>query len=141
MKVCEWNQEYAVGVVVLDKHHKKLFEILNELFTLMNDGSEDGPILHVIDELLDYTHYHFEEEEKIMDEMGYPDLEAHKQLHRDLINLLKGFAEEAKDGMAIFVAIKVANTGLEWLKNHILGVDHKYYEFMKKEGIEDKFHQ
>lgn len=139
MKVCEWTQDYGVGISVLDKHHRRLFEILNELFTLMDKGSEDGPILHVIDELLDYTHYHFDEEEKIMEKMGYPELEQHKRLHRDLIDLLKGFAKEAQGGMAIFVAIKVANAGLEWLKNHILSVDHKYYEYMKAQGLEDQF--
>lgn len=140
MQICEWNQDYAVGVTVLDKHHRRLFEILNELFTLMDKGSEDGPILHVIDELLDYTHYHFEEEENIMAEIGYPELEQHRQLHKELIDLLKGFASEAQNGMAIFVAIKVANAGLEWLKSHILSVDHKYSEFIKQQGLEDKFH-
>lgn len=140
MNICEWTQDYGVGIAVLDSHHRRLFAILNELFTLMDEGTEDGPILHVLDELLDYTHYHFEEEEKIMEKMGYPDLEQHKRLHQELIALLKGFTAEAQGGMAIFVAIKVANTGLEWLKNHILKVDHKYYEFMKRQGLEDTFH-
>ncbi|MCK4492931.1 MAG: hemerythrin family protein [Methylococcales bacterium] len=136
MKVCEWNQDYSVGITTLDKHHKKLFEILNKLFTLMDEGSEDAPILKVIDELMDYTHYHFEQEEAMMAKIAYPDLEQHKVLHKELIDQLNGFAKEAQNGMAIFVAIKIATVGLEWLKNHIFAVDYKYHEYIKAQGIE-----
>ncbi len=136
MKICEWSQEYSVGVVELDNHHHQLFEILNDLFTLMAEGAEDRPIIRVIEKLLDYTHYHFDEEEKIMAKMGYPDLEAHRKLHRQLIEQMQGFYSEAQEGMAIFVATKIANIGLEWLKQHILSVDHKYYEYMKKQGLQ-----
>ncbi|MDQ7089367.1 MAG: bacteriohemerythrin [Methylococcales bacterium] len=139
MKVCQWNQDYSVGITSLDNHHKKLFDILNKLFSLMDEGADDELILKVIDELLDYTHYHFEKEEKIMAKIAYPDLEQHKVLHKELIDQLNGFASEAEHGMAIFVAIKIATVGLEWLKNHILTVDHKYHEYMKKNGIDDQF--
>lgn len=136
MKICEWSTDYSVGIAELDEHHQRLFEILNELFTLMSDGAEDRPIIRVLDELLDYTHYHFDEEEKIMAKMGYPELEKHRQSHQQLIQQLKDFYTEAQGGMAIFVAIKVANVGMEWLKNHILTVDHKYYEYMKEQGLQ-----
>jgi hemerythrin-like metal-binding protein len=136
MKVCEWNSDYSVGINELDSHHKKLFDILEGLFTLMREGAEDKPIIKVLDEFLDYTHYHFDEEEKIMSKMGYPDIEQHKRLHRELIQTLKEFQSSAQNGMAIFVATKVANTGMEWLKNHILTVDHKYYDYMKKQGLQ-----
>jgi hemerythrin len=135
MKICEWNPEYTVGVAKLDEHHQELFEILNSLFTLMADGSEDKPILRVLRELMDYTHYHFDEEEKIMTQMAYPDLIRHRQSHHQLLELMQGFYAEAQNGMAIFVAVKVANVGLEWLKNHILKEDHLYYDYMKKQNL------
>ena len=136
MKICEWSQEYSVGIGELDVHHHRLFEILNDLFTLMADGSEDEPIIHVIEELQDYTHYHFDEEERIMAAMGYPDLELHKESHQVLIQVLNDFYAEAQNGMAIFVAIKLADIGLAWLKNHILNVDHKYYDYMVEQGLQ-----
>ncbi len=137
MKVYEWSQNYSVGVVILDEHHKELFKILNQLFNLMDESADDDPILKVIDNLLNYTHYHFAEEEKIMAKIDYPELEEHKILHKEIIDQLNDFAKEAKDGMAIFVAIKIATVGIEWLKNHILSVDHKYYNYMKKLGIDN----
>jgi methyl-accepting chemotaxis protein/hemerythrin len=136
MKICEWNTDYSVNISELDHHHQQLFDILNRLFTLMAEGAEDRPIIRIIDELLDYTHYHFEEEEKIMLKMGYPDLVAHQRLHQAFIQQMKDFHVEADSGMAIFVATKIANLGLEWLKQHILTVDHKYAEFMKERGLQ-----
>lgn len=136
MKVCEWSNDYSVGIAELDSHHQRLFTILDDLFTLMSEGAKDRSIIRVIEELMDYTHYHFTEEERIMAKMGYPDLEQHQQLHQELIQLMQGFYAEAQNGMAIFVATKVANIGLEWLKNHILQVDHKYYEYMKEQGLQ-----
>jgi hemerythrin-like metal-binding protein len=135
MKICEWSQEYSVGIAEIDGHHHRLFEILNELFTLMAEGSEDKSIIHVIEELLNYTHYHFDEEERIMAKMKYPELAQHQRLHQELIQILKNFHKESQGGMAVFVAIKVADIGLAWLKHHILTVDHKYYEYMKEQAV------
>jgi len=137
MKICEWIPAYTVGVHVLDEHHQELFEILNTLFSLMADGSEDRAILRVLRELMDYSHYHFEEEEKVMAKMSYPALETHRQFHQKLTQLMQDYyAEASQEGMAIFVAVKVANVGLEWLKNHILKEDHLYYEYMKKQNLQ-----
>jgi hemerythrin len=136
MRICEWTEEYSVGIADLDDHHHRLFEILNNLFTLMAEGAEDKPIIRVLEELIDYTHYHFEEEEKVMAKMSYPELAPHKILHQQLIAQLKEFYEQAQHGMAIFVATKVANIGLEWLKSHILLADHKYADYMRQQGLQ-----
>lgn len=135
-KICQWNQDYAVGVDILDRHHQKLFDLLNDLYVLMGHGSEDKPIIHIIDELLDYTHYHFDEEEKVMAKVKYPELESHRRLHQEFVRVVKDFHSTSHNGMAIFVATKVSNTGLQWLKSHIRIVDHKYYEYMKMRGYD-----
>lgn len=137
MKIFEWSKEYSMDIAELDAHHQRLFDILNELFTLMSEGgASDRQIIRVLEELLDYTHYHFDEEEKIMAKMGYPELEAHRKVHQQFIQQMKEFYASAQSGMAIFVATKVANVGVDWLKNHILTVDHQYAEYMKQQGLQ-----
>lgn len=137
MKIFEWSKEYSVEIKELDAHHQRLFDILNEVFTLMSEGgASDRQILRVLEELLDYTHYHFDEEEKIMAKMGYPELSTHRMHHQQFIQKIKEFYASAQNGMAIFVATKVANIGSEWLKNHILKEDHQYTEYMKQQGLQ-----
>ncbi|MDQ7089959.1 MAG: bacteriohemerythrin [Methylococcales bacterium] len=136
MKICAWNQNYTVGVPVLDRHHQKLFDILNDLYVLMRDGSEDQAIIRVIDELLDYTHYHFDEEEKVMEQIKYPELISHRQLHQKFVTVVKELHAKSHNGMAIFLATKVSNARLGWLKTHIRGVDKKYHDYMKLRGVD-----
>lgn len=137
MKIFEWTKDYSVDIAELDDHHRRLFDILNELLTLMSEGgATDRQIIRVLEELLDYTHYHFDEEEKMMAKMGYPELEAHRKIHQQFIAQMKEFYASAQNGMAIFVATKVANAGMDWLKNHILSSDHKYADYMKQQGLQ-----
>lgn len=134
-KICTWRDDYAVHVPVLDHHHQKLFDLVNDLFVLMRDGSEDKPIIHIIDELLDYTDYHFREEERVMQEVKFPRLEEHRKMHDNFVRVVTEFHSKSHNGMAIFVATKVSVTGLDWLKGHILGADQRYYDFMESHGM------
>jgi hemerythrin-like metal-binding protein len=136
MKVCEWNGDYTVGVHILDFHHQKLFDLLNDLYVAMWEGSEDSEFIRIIDELLDYTHYHFEEEEKVMKILNYPHFDEHRMLHHNFVKVVKELHEASHKGMAVFLATKVSGVGLEWLKVHISIADKKYYEFMRERGLE-----
>lgn len=135
MAVFAWSDEYGVNVFAMDKHHKKLFSIINELYDLMATSAGDDKIIKIINELLEYTQYHFSEEEQMMTQIKYPDLVAHQQLHRDFTAKLRDYQKAAQNGMAIFVAVKVADTGMSWLKAHILKADAGYKAYMAERGI------
>jgi hemerythrin len=136
MKVCEWTPNYSVGISILDSHHQKLFDIIDELFNLINENAEDKNIIKVLADLLEYTRYHFAEEEEVMEKMRYPALAAHCRLHHDFAQAIEDAYNEAQHSKAIFVALKIANMGLAWLKNHIQTIDHRYYEYMLKKEAE-----
>jgi hemerythrin len=135
MAVFEWNDDYGVNVFTMDKHHKKLFSIINNLYDLMATSAADDKIIKIINELLEYTKYHFSEEEQMMTQIKYPDLIAHQKLHREFTAKLEEYQKAAQNGMAIFVAIKVADTGMNWLKAHILKADAGYKNYMLERGI------
>ena len=66
----EWKDEYRTGIEVIDKQHKHLMEIGARIFDLAN--ADDGydrydDIMEVLNELRDYTIYHFGYEEKLME--------------------------------------------------------------------------
>ena len=135
MAIFNWDDEYSVNIFMIDSHHKRLFDIMNRLYDLMADGADDNAIIRIIAELLDYTNYHFAEEEKMMAQFNYPELSSHKQLHKEFITKIEEFQTSAKNGMAIFVAVKVADLGITWLKSHILTVDKRYKTYMDERGI------
>ena len=135
MALIDWKDEYSVGVNRLDSDHKKLFGFVNKLHEAMKNGQAAQTAESIIKELLDYTKYHFGEEEKLMEKINYPSLSAHKGTHDMFISQVEKLKQEAENGMAIFVSVKLVNTAIDWLKDHILQMDKKYQAKMNAKGI------
>jgi methyl-accepting chemotaxis protein/hemerythrin len=128
----EWNEKFSVGYKVFDEQHMKLIEILNDVEALIKDKTIHNDLLYdrlniLFNELVDYTVYHFETEEKVFEQKNYPLADEHAELHRI-------FVEKVKEQLSGFklgkderkVALEIYNMLLDWLMNHIVGVDKKY---------------
>lgn len=77
-----WQDRFNIGVEVIDKEHKKLFGILNKLFSYGRDDEKSQWVCQeAIKYFRDHTLKHFEEEEAYMRLIDYPDRDAHKRLH------------------------------------------------------------
>ncbi len=135
MPLYKWEDNYSVGVARFDSHHKRLFDIVNNLHDMMKQGQGADIIEKSIRELVDYTNYHLLEEEKTMERIGYSDIVAHKRAHKIFIDQLNDAMKEVDDGKAIFVVIKLSSTIVDWLVNHILVVDKKYLDEMTAAGV------
>src|SRR6476661_9169262 len=84
--VFTWQARYSVGVPEIDAQHKKLIELINELFKAMRVGGGDHIMAKLFDSLLKYTQQHFAFEENLMRKGRYSGLEAHIEEHRKLIS-------------------------------------------------------
>ena len=135
MALYDWKDDYSVGVSRFDSHHKKLFDIANQLHEMMKQGRGGDVIEPVLRELVDYTHYHLKEEEKVMETIGYSDIINHKRAHRVFTNQLDEAMAEVDKGRTIFVVIKIAKMVIDWLINHIYMIDKKYAPEMNASGI------
>ena len=135
MALYDWKDEYSVGVSRFDSHHKRLFDIANQLHEMMKEGKGAEIIERTLRELVDYTRYHLTEEEKVMESIGYSDIVAHKKAHKVFTDQLNEAMIEVDKGRTIFVVIKIAKTVIDWLINHIYGIDKKYVEEMHAAGI------
>ncbi len=130
----KWNSQYSVGIPQIDEEHKKLVNILNKLCAAVKSAEADNTVKTVIDELLDYTAYHFKTEEELLKKHNYPDYENHKASHDKFTkNIL-----EYKQQYAL-VKQYSASPVLEYLKNwlitHILATDKEYSDFLVKQGV------
>ncbi len=132
MALFEWDDRFSVGVTEMDNHHKKLFDILNKLFDDAREGKGAEAVAGTIGELIRYTEYHFAEEEAKLANSAYPHLADHKAKHRAFVDQLKDYKAQADSGGGIFVVNKVAQTGTDWLKTHILQVDQEYEQYLAK---------
>ncbi len=123
----EWREQYSVGNRELDKQHMRIIEIINELSSKLakNHGDEHQIFISIIDQLLDYTQYHFTTEELLMRESGFTGLSSHIKVHTALVeNLL--LKKERIVKKEFITAMEMVVFLEEWLVDHILGEDMKY---------------
>lgn len=77
-----WQDRFNIGVDVIDREHKKLFNVLNKLFAY---GKEEEKSKWVCQEAIkyfrDHALQHFSEEEEYMQSIHYAGLETHKHIH------------------------------------------------------------
>ena len=129
-----WSPKLETSLDSIDEQHRKLVDMVNHLHRAMKmklGAKEAGKIL---EELAEYTVYHFSYEEKIFDEYEYPETGEHKEIHKELVGKVVSFQEEFKAGNAA-LSIDLMNFLTDWLKNHIMVTDMSYVPFFKDKGL------
>ena len=134
MALIEWTEDFSVSVEEIDEQHKKLVQMLNDLHNAMAQGEGNKKIGEIIDNLVDYSVYHFATEEKYFDKFKFPKTEEHKQVHRDFVEKVSKFQEEFKNN-DVMLTIEVLDFLSNWLQNHILGDDMEYSDFFVENGL------
>jgi hemerythrin len=87
-----WEDKYNTGNFVIDYQHQRLVRLINDLVEVQNHEELRPSLVDVIlDELGNYTQYHFKTEEDIMESMSFSDIAAHKFLHKEFIQKLSEF--------------------------------------------------
>lgn len=131
----KWSENYATGIERIDEQHKKLVEIGAKLEDMLYTGDSIDYydyILETIDELRDYTEYHFNYEENRMRECGYPDLEEHRMEHLYFVKKIGNLAMRDIDSQQISVISETLEFLAKWLFSHILDSDMKYVDYLKR---------
>ena len=117
---------YVIGIDPIDADHAELFALIEQV---RQAGAEAEVALATVQALLDYTRRHFFREESLMAENGYPELEAHRQLHRALFRRVLEMEQTLGTGQAQ-AACDLAVFLNDWLRGHILVHDRRYGEFI-----------
>ena len=92
-----WKSEYNISNFKIDKEHQKLFTIAREAMNiskLKDDKEVKNKLKEIITKLFEYVGTHFSNEQKYMEEIDYPELENHKILHKNMLNMLTNLISE-----------------------------------------------
>lgn len=124
----KWKDEYSIGIEKIDNQHKHLFEIGNRAYALLNDEfkvDKYDHIVEIVEELKEYTLYHFKSEEEYMKSISYKGYLNQKAQHDyfvgkinevDLHKIDENQDAYLKDLLALI---------FEWILKHILEEDKK----------------
>lgn len=133
LALMEWTDDMSVGVDVLDHDHRKLFGLINELDTIINADvvSKQGAIDSVLSELADYSNYHFNREQALMEACEYPDLDNHKKVHIIYKNKLDEALLDHKKQPASINVQEIRDFLKNWWIDHIMVMDKHYQSSMQ----------
>lgn len=82
MRQITWNDDYKLGIDMIDKDHKLLFSTINKLLRLSQDGDKHEWLCReAVKYLKNHSLEHFEREEQYMKSSGYAEFDIHKRLH------------------------------------------------------------
>lgn len=79
-----WEDRFNIGVEIIDKEHRKLFKIINKLFSYGDDEEKTQWVCQEgIKYFRDHAMKHFADEEAYMESIHYNGLPIHKRIHDD----------------------------------------------------------
>ncbi len=126
MTMYEMKPEYFTGIDFIDEEHTKLFAIANECYDLLtNQFIEDkyDYILKVINDLKEYTKYHFNHEEEYMKSIGCKKFLLQKVAHNDFIEKINSIDSLHIDADQKDALLQLLDFLTTWLVEHILKQD------------------
>ncbi|MHC4441544.1 MAG: bacteriohemerythrin [Planctomycetota bacterium] len=144
MAFFEWDESYTVNIAEIDRQHKQLIELINHVYDALQQSKNQDTMKSAIDELdaqatgidemIDYTCYHFSTEEDYMLEYQYPGYDRQKEEHEQFVEKVKSFKRDFDEGKAV-LSMELVQFLRKWLAGHILGLDKKYGPFLNEKGL------
>lgn len=122
----EMKDEYKIGVEHIDEQHKKLFELADKAYMLLKDEftiDKYDKIVEILNELKEYTIFHFKSEEEYMESINYKRMFTQKIEHDKFIKTLEEIDLKHIDQNQDESLLKVLGFLNQWLTEHILKND------------------
>lgn len=116
MPLIRWSEKFAMGVPVFDEQHRRLVEMLNQLFDVASSGQGAAAILKLRQRLLQYAASHLRDEEAALREAGYPDIAQYKAEHIRYSTRIRELQSEVPDAATTRRLMRFLK---EWWLSHI----------------------
>lgn len=125
MMYVEFDNSLVTGNCIIDEQHRELIEKINKLVGTIKVGGGKLESIKMLDYLMDYTDFHFKEEEQLQIEAEYPGLKEHIKKHEEFKKAVKELHEmlEDQEGPTDAFVEAVQKNVVDWMLNHIKGFD------------------
>ena len=131
-----WTEQANIGIEEVDQQHRKMVAYINQLDDAYYSGLSKKKLEKIINELVDYTIYHFKSEESLQERAGYPFLKAHQKAHVLYAQSILDFQSRFEKGEDISKDME----GLlaKWFFDHLKHDDRDFVqhvkEYLRKQG-------
>ncbi len=130
----DWSEKFKMGIEVIDKQHEKWIYFINKLYNALKNKSANDTLNNIFKDLIEYTKYHFNFEEKYMAEFGYQHTNEHIKEHEYFVSELNKLYTEYINGK-YNTPYKLLLYLKYWVENHVLVTDRGYKDIFKEKGL------
>ena len=130
MAIIGWKPIYETGIVSLDNEHRALIAEINRLYEAIRDQRGDEVLGDILKMLEHYTQTHFQHEEKLMSQYGFPGLAEHRAKHRELERAVQDIKAQADLGKHA-LAQELLKFLRGWVLQHVVEVDKQYGAYLE----------
>ena len=134
MQYVRWDGALELGIPEIDAQHKKLVDLINELYTAVQEKHTTEALQRILRGLSDYAKVHFATEERYFREFGYPEAKIHEQQHQDFVSKVADFQEKFEKGETRLPMEMMAFLR-QWLVKHIQRSDSRYVPLFEENGL------
>lgn len=134
-----WKEKYRVGVDLIDSQHIELFSRLSNFIQVVQNENDWDEKLDEVKETMafmqEYVVSHFDDEEKYMEEIEYPNIELHKKIHEDFKDSINDYVDLLGEGG--FTEDKIQELAaklMTWLIMHVGKMDQQIGDYVKEKG-------
>ncbi|MGC2061549.1 MAG: bacteriohemerythrin [Thermodesulfovibrionales bacterium] len=129
----QWSSEFSVHDDEIDRHHRELFLMINNLDDAMRQGRAGAEVLKVLDFLDQYIILHFRSEEQRMTGSSYPSYEDHRNRHLWFRGQLSDIRKKLEtEGPTPDVIVQADHLLITWFSNHVRTLDMRLGNFLKE---------
>jgi hemerythrin len=128
-----WKEEFVTGIPIIDEQHRKLFEIGERLYGMLDNpetADHSESLKQVLKELTGYAKYHFEFEEGLLEAAGYPALEVQEREHERFFAKVEELSAKDLEINPVETTREVLEYVLQWIGTHILEKDMDYQTYV-----------
>jgi len=129
MQLLKWEDRFSVGIREFDQHHKILFGMINSLILAQENEHNQAAIGSTLEQLIQYTIFHFTAEESTMAYFGFEGLDAHQAEHAKLLKQVQEYQAAFQSGADLSLD-EILDFLAGWLLDHTLGMDQEYGPFL-----------
>ena len=136
MEAIIWEKSLSVGIPELDKQHKEIIKLINDLYRVVVEGEEEIDVKALILSLNKYTLQHFTLEELLFKKHDYPGYVNHKLAHDTFKKEISRFQERLLKNADLETVLRDLLFYLQrWFLQHVKKLDLEYASFFREKGV------
>lgn len=129
LEIIRWDSTWNSGHLVIDKQHRELLAMCNELMNSILFANINYSILPELVNIIQHIQIHFEYEEDILSQVNYSNILIHRKCHEELLSKAKELIKKSKNGNIL--PLDVAKFIIDdMLIKHLIQEDTKFFHLI-----------